>query len=268
MLAKALAKKLKLKVSWAELDHYAAGELKVIAPQKVAGRVVVVADVEEDPASLISLIFLAAALRSAGAKHLTLVAPWIAYGRQDRVDRPGQVPAGIVVARVLSQAFNRVVTLDAHSPAFIKAFGGKLVNVLPEASIKNVSLIVAPDRGATERAKYFAQALGLPWMVIAKHRGVKGVQSKISKSDVLKVKRANVLMVDDMADSGGTLISAARVLRQAGAQQVDTYVTHALNMRKLKSALKGSVSRVWTAYDHKSQKLALAVLLDLVKKSA
>lgn len=282
-LAKALAKKLKLKISWAELEHYAAGELKVMAPKKVARRVVVIADVEEDSTSLVSLLFLATALRSAGAKQVTLMAPWIAYGRQDRVDRPGQAPAGLVVARALSQSFDRIVTLDAHSPAFIKAFGGKLIDVIPtqnpplfppkayppmEEKGGRGDIIVAPDRGATARAKRLAQALGLPWIVIEKHRGIKGVQSKIKRSDMPKVKRANVLMVDDMADSGGTLISAAKVLRQAGAKQVEAYVTHALDMPKLKSALKGSVSRVWTAYDHKSSKLSLLVLSGLVKKIA
>ncbi len=267
-LAKALAKKLNLKISWAELGGYAAGELKVVAPQKVARQVIVVSDVEEDPVSLVSLLFLAAALRSAGAKRVTLVAPWIAYGRQDRVDKPGQAPAGLVAARVLSQPFDRIITLDAHSPAFIKAFGKKLINLMPNVLINNQTLVAAPDRGATERAKRFARALGLPWVVIEKHRGNKGVTSKISKTDLPKVNLAKVLLVDDMADSGGTLVSAAKVLRQAGAKQVEAYVTHVLDMAKLKTALKNKVSPVWTAYDHKSHKLSLLILSDLVKRLA
>ncbi|MDD5726369.1 MAG: ribose-phosphate diphosphokinase [Patescibacteria group bacterium] len=275
ILAKMLANKLKLKISWAELDHYAAGELKVIAPQKVARQVTIVADVEEDPASLVSLLLLAAALRSSGARHLTLVAPWMAYGRQDRVDKPGQTPAGLVVAKVLGHSFDRIITLDAHSPTFIKAFGKKLVNVLPippllPPLIKGARgyLIAAPDRGATERAKRFARALGLPWIVIEKHRGSKGVWSKISRSDLPKVKLANVLIVDDMADSGGTLVSAAKVLRRAGAKHVEVYVTHVMDMPKLKTALKGHVSLIRTTYDHKSHKLSLLILSELVKKLA
>ena len=276
-LAKALAKKLKLKISWAELGSYAAGELKVIAPQKVAKQVIIAADVEENPASLVSLLFLGAALRSCGAKRVTLVAPWIAYGRQDRVDKPGQAPAGLVMARVLSQSFDRIVTLDAHSPAFIKAFGNKLINItLTTTSLlkegrevfKNINLVAAPDRGATERAKRFARVLGVPWVVIEKHRGNKGVKSKINKSDLSKVKSAKVLLVDDMADSGGTLVSAAKVLRQARAKQVEAYVTHVLDMSRLKTALKGRVSPVRTAYDHKSYKLSLLILSDLVKRLA
>ncbi|MHB8830529.1 MAG: ribose-phosphate diphosphokinase [Patescibacteria group bacterium] len=274
-LAKELAKKLKLKISWAELGYYAAGELKVIAPQKVARQVTIVSDVEEDSASLVSLLFLATALRSSGARHLTLVAPWMAYGRQDRVDKPGQTPAGLVIAKVLGQSFDRIITLDAHSPTFIKAFGKKLANVLPippllPPLIKGARgyLIAAPDRGATERAKRFARALGLPWMVIEKHRGTKGVLSKINKKDLSKVKQAKVLLVDDMADSGSTLVSAAKALRQAGAKQVEAYVTHVLDMIKLKKALKGKISQVRTAYDHGNYKLSLLILSDLVKRLA
>ena len=253
-LARALSKALKSPIAWAEAGHYASGEVKVEGPGEVASRVVVAADVEEEAESLMRILFLAAALRSSGARHVTLVAPWIAYGRQDRVTKAGESPAGIVVAKTLSQAFDRIVTLDAHSPAFIHAFGNRLVNVMPVlGKMTGVDVIVAPDWGAAQRAERLAWAWKVPCVVLEKRHVRQGVVTKMAKKDQVKVKDRKALVVDDMADSGGTLKAAAKVLRQAGARNIRIFVTHALNPAKLRRGLWDT--SVYWAYDHAKKQL-------------
>lgn len=187
---------------------------------------------------------------------MTLIAPWVAYGRQDRTDKAGDSPAGLVVAQILSRTFDRIVTLDAHSPAFIKAFGNRLVNVMPAlGKMTGVDVIVAPDRGAAQRVKRLAETWKVPFVVLGKKHVKGGVVTKMAKKDRMQVRGRRALVVDDMADSGGTLKAAARILHQAGVSDIRIFVTHALNPIELRQSLKGQISGLDWAYDHEKKRL-------------
>jgi len=253
-LVEAFAKVLKTKAVWAKVDAFPSGELRVIGPAKAPREVTVVVNIDEDPASLFLAASLAEALRGAGAAKVTLIAPWIAYGRQDRAVKKGESPAGLVVARSLSHAFDKIVTLDAHSPAFIKAFKRKLKNVLPTkeflpTTLDDRTLVVAPDQGASERAKIFSKHLRLPCAVMEKIRkGEKVTARPLAKSSTFA--GARVLLVDDMADTGQTLVAAAKVLYNNGAVDVQALVTHAFDLKHLNKLLDLSSVHVWSVYDH------------------
>jgi len=265
-LVRKVAHRLKSRVFLVQAGKYQAGELKVTGPAKASKHVVVAADVWEDPDSLFRVLLISHELHHAGAKRVDLVAPWIAYGRQDRATRPGEEPAGLMVGRLLSVMYDKIVTLDAHSQAFMDSFKGKLVNVVPWMTLKpqgKVDLIAAPDRGAAWRASYAADALGVPFMVIEKKRIGGAVRSKLAPGT--KVKGARVLLVDDMADSGGTLKAAARELKKAGAFSISALVTHAFDLKRLQRLMRPEIKKVDAFFDHKPRKIDPTALNSLVR---
>lgn len=265
-LVKRVAAKLKIRPQFADEGVYRAGEHWVKGPAKPRRRVLVVANVRESPDSIFRLHLLSFALRHAGARRVGLLAPWIAYGRQDRPSKPGDAPAGSAIGEICEDAFDKIVTLDAHSPTFIGSFDGKLVNVTPwpELTAGGFDLVAAPDRGATERASLAADAMGVPFIVIEKTRVGKKVAAKTQAGT--SVKGARILLVDDMADSGGTLVAAAKALKKAGASKVAASVTHAIDLKRLKSILAAESLVVTAFFDHAGGKLAEGLLDGMVRK--
>jgi ribose-phosphate pyrophosphokinase len=256
--------------SLAKEGRYPAGELTLTVPASVPAKVLVVGLVREEPASLTRLLFLAQALRSAGARSVVLMAPWIAYGRQDRVTEPGGCPAGIAVAKALALAFDRIVTLDAHSVVFIKAFGSKLRNVTVDEELfafERVDAIAAPDAGATSRANALAKELGLPKVQIEKKRESIRIQSRVTSKLPKDFLGARVVLIDDLAESGQTLIAASRALKETGARTIGAYVSHAMDLAKLQDRLRNDVSPIEALYDHASGRLATSALQRLIAEA-
>lgn len=255
---RASAKVLGVRPIFAKTTTYPAGEMAVIGPAHPEKHAIIVANIKEAPDSLFRVLLLAEALRIAGAKRLDLIAPWIAYGRQDRAAKPGEAPAGIVVARLLSSVFRRIVTLDMHSERFWKAFKSKMFNVLPPIQdmmplLEKYDAVAAPDHGARERAKWMAKGAKLPLIQLEKKRSGMHVSTRIVRG---RLDGKRVLIVDDMADSGSTLFEAARVLRQAGAKRVDAFVTHAIDLKTLKRKSHGRLGAIYAGFDHASETYA------------
>ena len=267
-LVRRCAAELKARMKIIATDRYRAGELNLVGPSEAPKQVLVAANVREPAESLLRVLSLAHELRHVGAKRVVLLAPWIAYGRQDRATRPGEEPIGLMVGKLLASMFDRIVTLDAHSPAFIESFNGKLVNVLSWATLKasGVDLVAAPDHGAMERASLAADALGVPFIVIEKIRNGKRVVSKIQAGTF--IKGARVLIVDDMADSGGTLKAAARALKKSGAWPLKAVVTHAFDLKRLKRQLQPEIKKVEAVFDHASGEIDPVALDYLVRQAS
>ncbi|MDQ7814976.1 MAG: ribose-phosphate diphosphokinase [Patescibacteria group bacterium] len=260
-LVLACAKKLGIEPQFVEEGEYRRGEMKLIGPAKVSHSALVVANIWEAPKSLFRVLSLAHGLRHAGVRRLSLIAPWIAYGRQDRPTRPGDEATGLMVGKLLSAMFDSIVTLDAHSEAFVESFKGKLEDVLPWQGIEveeKIDLVAAPDHGAVSRASLAADRLGVPFIVIEKKRVGRKVLAKLPSGT--KVKDARILLVDDMADSGETLKAAASVLKKAKARSVAATVSHTFDLLALHAKLTPEVDSVDCYFDHKSHLLAEAAL--------
>ncbi|KAA0205711.1 ribose-phosphate diphosphokinase [Candidatus Uhrbacteria bacterium] len=251
-----VANVLRCKVSVVTPDRYPSGESKLTVPAKPGKHVLVVADVRENPAEPLIVASLAEGLRANGAKRVELLAPWIGYGRQDHVAKPGETPCGVVIGYLLGGAYDRIVTLDAHSERFVKAFQGALTNVLahPDALTPTSDMIVAPDRGATARAKAYAKRVRVPFIVIEKRRMASGAK-KATLPERADVKGKRILIVDDMTDSGGTLRAAADTLRKAGATRIDALVSHSFDVKALKARLGDALDSTDAAYDHATNAL-------------
>jgi ribose-phosphate pyrophosphokinase len=186
-------------------------------------------------ANLLSTLLLAHTLRKAGAKQIAGILPYLAYSRQDK-DKPGQSLAAAWTGELArASGLDRVVTVDAHSPEAERLFGVPLISISPApvfaAALDRYQLagstIIAPDRGAIARCEALAAAAGLaptaiPWF--EKHRVETGIEHLSFNGEV----GTEALLVDDILDTGATLISACQRLLCAGVEDIQIMVTHGL----------------------------------------
>ncbi|WP_048055386.1 ribose-phosphate diphosphokinase [Pyrococcus sp. NA2] len=180
---------------------------------------------------LIEAILLGDALREAGFEKLKIVVPYIAYSRQDRVTKEGEPISIRAVMRMLSLYYDELYVFDIHNPRTLEFFPGKAVNIYPAEAIANYfkeklgeGIILAPDKGALERARAVADALNLEYSYFEKKR-ISPTEVQMTPVDV-EVKDKNVLIVDDIISTGGTMVKAANILRELGAREVFVVATH------------------------------------------
>ncbi|MCA6230777.1 MAG: ribose-phosphate diphosphokinase [Phenylobacterium sp.] len=200
---------------------------------------------------LMPLLLAADALRRAGAARVDLVAPYLPYMRQDRVFAPGEPLSQAVIGRVLSGAFDRILTLEAHlhrTPDLAGVFPGRVARnagggeVLAEALAHlrpRVSLVAGPDSESAAWAGAVARRLGAGVLVAGKRRlGDRDVT--VQYPDDPRLDGAHIALVDDICSSGGTLAAAARALKAAGAARITAAVVHGLHDARTVRALKAA----------------------------
>lgn len=235
-------------------DAYDGGERFYHAKTAKADRAYVVADIMPDPSFFFRVLAAATLLKEAGYKRVSLVAPFIAYGRQDRAVSPGEAPLGRMIGDTLSRHFDEIVTLDAHSRDFIDTFRGRLTSVYSVPPKNTFSFqptyVVAPDKGAVGRARAFAAAYRLPVLALSKKRFGRRVHVMLPNRKSLFGQRA--LLVDDMADSGATLFEADELLHRLGVETVGVSVTHLIDNKKRPRTFAKDFADVVVAYDHRT----------------
>lgn len=213
------------------------GELKLRLPEALPPRIALLRTLDRPNEKLVELLLAARTARTLGATQLTLIAPYLAYMRQDMAFAPGEAVSQRIVGSFLADLFDAVITVDPHLhrihtleeavpvPRAVVLSGAPLLADLI-AERRPQALLVGPDE---ESAQWIAQAAarhGLDQAVCRKLRhGDRHVE--IALPDVALRGRA-VVLLDDMASSGHTLAQAARGLLAAGAASVDVAVTHAL----------------------------------------
>lgn len=196
---------------------------------------------------LIELLLLGDALRERGFTHLKAVVPYLAYSRQDRVTKEGEPISVRAVLRALSLYYDELYVFDLHNPGTLEFFPKRAVNLSPANAIARYfkkrledGIILAPDKGALERARAVAEILGLGFSHFEKKR-ISPTEVKMTPVDV-DVEGKNVLIVDDIISTGGTMIRAANLLREMGAGKVFVAATHGV-------FAEGAVERVSKAVD-------------------
>ncbi|AMQ18430.1 ribose-phosphate diphosphokinase [Thermococcus peptonophilus] len=196
---------------------------------------------------IVELLLLGDALREKGFGKLKLVVPYFAYSRQDRVTKDGEPISVRAVMRTLGIYYEELYVFDIHNPETLKFFPGKAVNVSPARVIGEYfreklgdGLVLAPDRGALERARAVAGVLGLEYSHFEKRR-ISPTEVEMRPVDV-DVKGKNVLIVDDIISTGGTMVRAAELLRKLGAKKIYVSATHGV-------FAEGAIERVSSAVD-------------------
>lgn len=256
-----------------ERHRFPDGELKLCLPAILPARVVLLRTLNNPNEKLVELLLVARTARTLGAKHLTLVAPYLAYMRQDIAFHPGEVVSQRVVGGFLAGLFDAVITVDPHLHRI-----ATLVEAVPVAQATVLSgaplladliathhqqpLLIGPDEESAQWIAQAAQRHGFDFAVCRKVRnGDRDVH--IALPDLNITGRA-VVLLDDVASSGHTLAGAARLLLAGGAASVDVAVTHALFAGDALQVIHNAgVGRVWSTdcIVHPSNAVSMAPLI-------
>jgi ribose-phosphate pyrophosphokinase len=208
------------------------GERYVRVLRNVAGHDVAVVQNTFPDESIVELLLILEALSESGAKSITTIIPYMGYARQERTFQRGEAISARAIARPVGALSDRVFTVSVHTDEVLSFFGCPTQDIdgLQEAVryLKGFKpgLVVAPDEGAREWCARAAKDLKAPLHVMSKIR----VDDRTVETDSgkVKVKGLTVVILDDIISTGGTIASAARLLKNAGAGQVLAACTHGL----------------------------------------
>ena len=237
-LCKDIARHLKLKLVNSKIKRFADGEVYVEINENIRGNSIFVVQSTSNPANdnLMELLICIDALRRSSAKNITAVIPYFGYARQDRKVVPRTAIAAKLVSNLITNAgANRILSVDLHAGQIQGFFDIPVDNLFATPifarHIKNKSklknfICVAPDVGGVERTRALSRRINSSIAIIDKRRPAPG------KSEVMNlvgnVKNKNCIIVDDIIDTGGTIVNAARALKEKGAKDVYVYITHAV----------------------------------------
>jgi len=213
---------------------YSDGEFQPSYEESIRGtRIFVIASTNPGPENLMELLLMLDAAKRASARHITAVIPYFGWARQDRKDKPRVPIAAKLVAKMLETAgATRIITMDLHADQ-IQGFFEKPVDHLFASTIflpylKSLNLdnltIASPDMGGSKRAYAYSKALESDVVICYKQRAKANV---ISHMELIgDVTGKNVVLVDDMVDTAGTLTKAADLMIERGAKSVRAICTH------------------------------------------
>ncbi len=237
-LCENIARQLKLKLVNSNIKRFADGEVYIEINENIRGNSIFVVQSTSNPANdnLMELLICIDALRRSSAKNITAVIPYFGYARQDRKVVPRTAISAKLVSNLITNAgANRILSVDLHAgqiqgffdipvdnlfstPIFAKHIKRKL-------RINNL-ICVAPDVGGVERARSLGRRINVSIAIVDKRRPAPG------KSEVMNIvgniKNKNCVIVDDIIDTGGTIVNAAKALKDKDAKDIYVYITHAV----------------------------------------
>ena len=235
-LSQKISKFLKTKLVHSSIKKFSDGEIFIEIKENIRGNSIFIVQSVSAPANdnLMELLLCIDALKRSSAKNITAVIPYFGYARQDRKVAPRTSISAKLVSNLITEAgADRVVTVDLHAGQIQGFFDLPVDNLFAtpifarhvKKRIKNKNLIcVSPDVGGVERSRALARKLDSGIAIIDKRRSAPG------KSQVMNVignvKNKTCIIVDDIIDSGGTIVNAAQALINRGAKEVHVYITH------------------------------------------
>ena len=236
VLSEKIAKSFGSEIGKVNFSHYSDGEYQPSFEESVRGaRLFLIGSTHPSSENLMELLLMIDAAKRASARHITAVIPYFGWARQDRKDKP-RVPIGAkLIAKLLETAgATRIITMDLHADQ-IQGFFEKPVDHLYASTIfipyiQSLNLdgltIASPDMGGSKRAYAYSRFLESNVVVCYKQRKKANV---IDHMELIgEVKGKNVVIVDDMVDTAGTLTKAANLMIERGAKSVRAICTHAL----------------------------------------
>lgn len=248
-LTEAICKSLNIKMGECEVSHFRDGETRVKIAQNIRGKDVFVIQPTSAPANdnLMEMLIMIDAAKRASAKRITAVLPYFGYARQDRKDQPRVPITAKLVANLLARAgANRVITIDLHAGQ-IQGFFDIPVDHLYAVTIfeeyfekKKLEdiVIVSPDVGGIKMARAYAKRFGAGLAIVDKRR------IDDSSAEVMhimgEVEGKNVILVDDIVATAGSLVEATASLKKNGAKDIYAAITHPVLCGPAMERLEGS----------------------------
>jgi ribose-phosphate pyrophosphokinase len=234
-LAEEIARYLKIDLGQCELDRFSDGEIYFHIEENVRGDDIFIIQTGSHDANfhLMELFLMIDAFKRASAERITAVIPYYCYARQDWKDRPRVPISARLVADLLETAgTDRVLTMDLHSPQIQGFFSVPVDNLMAApvlaSHIQNLKLqelaVISPDAGGVGRARMFAKRLDAVLAIIDKRRPAPNVAKVMNV--IGEVKGRDVVILDDMVDTGGTLIRSVEALKKEGARRVFAACSH------------------------------------------
>ncbi len=250
-LSKAISSYIGVSLADATIKNFADGEVFVKINENIRGEDVYIIQSTSPPVNdnLIELLITIDAARRASAKRITAVIPYFGYARQDRKDEGRtSISAKLIANLITSAGANRVVTIDLHAGQIQGFFDIPLDNLFSvNELIKDMNkttnqskdlAIVSPDVGGVVRARAFAKRINASLVIIDKRR------EKAGESEVMniigEVKDKTCILLDDIADSAGTLCNAAKALKANGAKEIYSYIVHGVLSGKALERIEAS----------------------------
>ncbi len=234
---KEVSKHLGIPLSKAVIGKFSDGEINIQISESVRGKDIFIVQPTCVPVNdnLMELLVMVDALRRSSANSITAVLPYFGYARQDRKAAPRVPITAKMVANLMQEVgIERIITMDLHAGQIQGFFDVPVDNLygsivfrdyIRSKALKN-PVIASPDVGGVTRARYFANQMGLDLIIVDKRR------EKANESEVMNIigsaKERDVILVDDMIDTAGTICKAALVLKEQGATSVMALGTHAV----------------------------------------
>ena len=247
-LAKKLSKKIKANLVKSEIRVFPDGESKITLIGKISKKKSIVLQsiyppVDTNLVQVLSLITKA----KENSSEVIAVIPYMGYARQDREFLPGEIVTMKVLGKLFKSAVaSKIIVVDIHSSIGLKHFSIKTKNVtaIPDLvgffkklSLKN-PLVVSPDQGGKERAKKFAKEFNSDYIALEKTRDKKTGKVKIKTKNLEEVENRDLILVDDIISTGGSIIKATQFLKKQKCKRIYVACTHALLMNDAEKKIK------------------------------
>ena len=257
-VARKLSRKLKANFVKSQVRVFADGESKITLSGKISKQKSIVVQSIYPPVdtNLIQALSLVSKAKETSSEVIAVI-PYMGYARQDREFLPGE----IITMKVLGKLFkgagaSKIVAVDIHSMIGFKHFSIKTKNVsaIPDLvryfkklSLKD-PLVVSPDQGGKERAKEFAKELGSEYIALDKKRDRKTGKVQIKTKNLHEVVNRDLILVDDMISTGGSIVKATQFLKKQKCKKVYVACTHALLMNDAEKRIrKAGVAKIISA---------------------
>jgi len=223
----------------ARAKRFADGEVSVEINETVRGADVFIIQPTSPPVNenIMELLVIVDALRRASARRITAVVPYYGYARQDRKAKPRDPITAKLIANILTAAgARRLLSIDLHAPQIQGFFdipvdnlyaAPLMIDYFKKKDLDNLTA-VAPDVGSVKRVRSIARTLNIPMSIIDKRRPKPNVAEVMHVVGQSNIKDSNVILFDDIIDTGGTITQAANALKEKGAKQVFACASHGL----------------------------------------
>ena len=249
-LSQKISKYLKTRLVNSKIKKFADGEIYVEINENIRGNNIFIIQSISSPANdnLLEMLLCIDALKRSSAKNITAVIPYFGYARQDRKVVPRTSISAKLVSNLITKAgADRVVTVDLHSGQIQGFFDIPVDNLFAtpifyrhikkKLKLNNI-VCVSPDAGGIVRTRGLSKLLDVGLAIVDKRRPTPG------KSEVVnvigEVKNKVCIIVDDIIDSGGTIVNAAKMLKAKGAKEIHVYVTHGVLSGEAVKRIKSS----------------------------